>query len=96
MHPLLAAMISYPFAAWLTMGGMFVAAAFHDHVPLDSVAVVMIAAGPVVLPFLLLAGALSSGSLEHRQLLEYGLGLAAAWSVSWIIVRFLAARRGVN
>jgi hypothetical protein len=97
LHPVVAALIAYPLAAWLTMGCMFVAAG-HDADDddaghgLDRNELIVLAAAPVVLPFLLLLGALSDRSLEHRQLLVYGSIFVVAWLVCWILLRFLWTR----
>jgi hypothetical protein len=98
IHPVVAALIAYPFAAWLTMSCMFFAAGADDadHEPSSRNEVIVLAAAPVVLPFLLLLGVLSSGSLEHRQVLEYGAGLIAAWAVCFFLIRFIWTRRRVN
>ena len=96
LHPLLAALIAYPFATWLVMGGMFFAARAgttgDDDDRLDRNEIVVFAAAPVVFPIVMLAGALSDSSQQHRQLLEYGGAFLVAWAACWFLVRWLWTR----
>jgi hypothetical protein len=91
IHPILAPLIAYPLAAWLTMAGLFVVTMITDHVHLNANGIIAIAAAPVLLPLLLLLAALSNGSLEHRQLVEYGSALLATWVVCWLLIHFFFA-----
>ena len=96
MHPALVGLIAYPFAAWLTMGGMLLATSIADHTgPPDRTEVIVLLAAPVLLPFLMLMGLLSGDSTQLKQVVECTFGLAAAWFVCWVIVRFIASRRRV-
>jgi hypothetical protein len=97
LHPVLTALIAYPFATWLVMAGMYFASRTHDAGDDDDDRpgrneIVVFVISPVVFPVLMLLAVLSNDSQQHRQLLEYGGAFLVAWAACWLVVRWLWSR----
>jgi hypothetical protein len=96
LHPVLTALIAFPFATWLVTAGMYFASISHDAKDDDDgpdrSEIIVFIASPVVFPIIMLMGVLSNDSQQHRQVLEFGGAFIVAWAACWLVVRWLWSR----